>query len=380
MRNNTVCKYYQVNQCKFGSQCKFLHEIPSSKSNQIKTVLSSYEDDQSTKKTIPIITPSTIIESKDIISEMFSLDLSSTSKNICAKFLKGNCIDKDCPRYHGYTDYLIHISYIPCHTYPIISLCEINKEKFASCDNESIKIWKIEDKLKCIGEVPIPKGKIQKMIFSDNKLFITVMLSSTINQNIIIYTLIESSLSSKISSMEAINDLIYFQSMLICFGKDAIEFYKIVNRELMFLKHINIGNEIASVAYVNLCVFCGHSNGQITVLKYDSSDLFKQLSNFKSQNGIVNKMLVKTVNDFSNYLISCSEDKTIKVFNIEKGMCVVFSRAYSFAIDNLFTSVDAEGAELFCLCFKNGLMAILNNDFETLFEIPAHGNNVYKIY
>lgn len=372
---NTVCKYYLVNQCKYGSQCNFLHQ-KSLQTNKIKTVLSSYEDDQLTKKRVPIITPSTVIENKDILFELIALDLSLTTKNRCLKFIQGKCFDEDCPNYHGYSDSLLHISYIPCHTSSIISLCYINKEKFTSCDETSIKVWKIEDKLKCIGECAIPKGKIQKMISSNNKLFIPVIQSEAINENIMIYTLIESSLTSKISSMEVINDLIYFENMLICFGNDSIEFYKIVNKELMFLRHLSISNEITSVTYVNLCVFCGHLNGEITILKYDASDFFKQLSNFKAHNEKINRMLVKTVNDFSNYLITCSDDKSIKVFNIEKGMCVVFSRLYSFAIDNLFITTDEEGNELFCLCFKNGLMGILNNEFETMFEISAHGNNV----
>lgn len=381
MNKTTTCKYYLRNQCKFGANCFYSHDIiPQSAKIPSNTILSSYED-----KLIPqkAISPSlALTSSSENLSDLYSFDAYNTTKpTLCKEFLIKTCSDQNCAYYHGYSDQFLNVSYIPCQESAIVGLCSISKTEFASCDKSTVKIWKIENKAKCIFNHSIEKGNIKKMIAIGNSILFTVHLDKYLTESTIIYLIIKAHLINITSKMPKINEIVFYDNILFCFGSNAIEGYSVYNDSLMFLKSINIANEIVTIATLNNLFFCGHNNGQMTTLQYiqNQNSFFNQVNCMQLHTKHINKLLIKTVDTNSNYLISVSEDKTIKVSNIEKGMIQVFMKMFSNQIENIFTSFNYFEEEVFCLCFDNGCISVLNNSFDSLFEISSHGNKVYSI-
>ena len=128
--------------------------------------LSTYVDSSGKKRNI---IKSTTIE------EMFSeMAINQNGKNACEYFLKGNCRNNNCNKIHGYGGYLINISITDIHNYPITNLVKINENQFISTDSQTMKIYKISDKLECIQSKSIyGGGYIDKVYYINETIFIS---------------------------------------------------------------------------------------------------------------------------------------------------------------------------------------------------------------
>lgn len=103
--------------------------------------------------------------------------------------------------------------------------------------------------------------------------------------------------------------------------------------------------------------------------KFFKEDLCVQI-----HNDSVNIISLKIVNEYTHYLISGSKDKSVKVFNIEKGLIKVAEKNFTVPINNLFLSNDFEGNDIIFVSLENGNISVLSNTFEVIFDINGFNN------
>ena len=80
----------------------------------------------------------------------------------------------------------------------------------------------------------------------------------------------------------------------------------------------NSDNEILCITYSQPGFFvCGHASGLMSLWNPDPKVYLQKTQAQKLHDGAINKILYTKLSDNNNYLISCSSDKTLKIFCIE---------------------------------------------------------------
>lgn len=380
--NSTPCKFFIKGVCKYGSNCKYSHILTSP---NLRNAFTKYSDNTSVT---PLDSPT-----KPLTDDFLSLDISDNKKNICKYFLSGNCTNKNCSFIHGYGDRLINISKIPSHNLPINNILKISENKFLTTDEKSLKIYSIENEIKCIfTNIVRDSGKISKVLYHESFIFIikeyyNETVTNYLDKSVLIVLMGDFKVEISIES-SFVYDMMFFhkEKLLIIFGKDEIEVFNIDytnNNFSSFIKY-PIENAITSSCLVkDNKIVCGLENGYISILKVkkDSSNdkLMNEELNIKVHNKSVNKVVNKYVNDITNYIISSSMDLTVKILNFEKGLTLIFTKEFSFPVVNIFITIDYLSNELFCVAFEDGKISLMNNEFEVLFDIPSHNKSNTKI-
>ena len=162
------------------------------------------------------------------------------------------------------------------------------------------------------------------------------------------------------------NDNLNNNNKFIITKKTEINFNKNFNND----NFINNDNEILCITLAKGFIICGHSNGLMSIWQPDPNNYLKYLQSEKMHNGAINKILCAQLSDNKNYLISCSSDKTIKVYSMEDNKAVLEQKFEEEVMDIKFVK-DFEQNNTFIISLKNGVLKALNEKFEILFDIPS---------
>jgi WD40 repeat protein len=373
-----ICPNFLKGNCRNGNSCALLHAL----TNQNKIAFLNYEDISIPKNQKP----------RDLLEDLTSLnliDLSKESKSkLCKDFLLGNCNDIKCKKLHGYSENFLSRIKIFSHNIPILKLLKISEEKIISADEKSFKIYLIEqDKFQCVKTINIQtefndKIKLTNIFYSNGIIFVTELSTYNNIGKIAVYFKEGNKNINCDSHSSIINDLIYLiNDNLVCtFGNLFIEIYKINNKKdnenFSLLKMIPIPFSINSVLFIMDKFLCGMQNGFLSILSNDETgkNFFKEDTCIQIHNDSVNIILLKIVNEYTHYLISGSKDKSVKVFNIEKGFIKVAEKNFTVPINNIFLSIDFEGNDIIFVSLENGNISVLSNSFEVIFDINGFNN------
>ena len=133
----------------------------------------------------------------------------------------------------------------------------------------------------------------------------------------------------------------------------------------------NSDNEILCIVYSQPGFFvCGHASGLMSLWKPDSQVYLQKAQAQKLHDGAINKILYTKLSDNNNYLISCSSDKTVKVFSIE-GNKVVKAQPFEDEVMDVKLVNDFNKNIVFIISLKNGKLFAMNEEFNPIFEIPS---------
>jgi hypothetical protein len=71
------------------------------------------------------------------------------------------------------------------------------------------------------------------------------------------------------------------------------------------------------------------------------------------------------------YVITCSSDMTLKVFNADENFSIVALKTYEASVNDIFQTADYENNEGFVLSLGNGNLVGVDMGLNTLFTIPS---------
>jgi hypothetical protein len=71
------------------------------------------------------------------------------------------------------------------------------------------------------------------------------------------------------------------------------------------------------------------------------------------------------------YVITCSSDMTLKVFNADENFSTVALKNYEAPVNDIFQTTDYENNEGFVLSLGNGNIVVVDMGLNTLFTIPS---------
>ena len=147
---------------------------------------------------------------------------------------------------------------------------------------------------------------------------------------------------------------------------------KIINND----NNINIINnevtqdEILCTELYNQIIICGHKSGLITLWKPTSGVYLQNQGQQKISDKAINKLLLTKLSDNKDYLILCCGDKTIKILSLENNQ-LVQTFNYEDDVMDIIIANDYDNQIVFILSLKNGLIKVLNEKFEFLFDIES---------
>ena len=79
------------------------------------------------------------------------------------------------------------------------------------------------------------------------------------------------------------------------------------------------------------------------------------------------------------YVITCSSDMTLKVFNAEENFSIVAFKSYEAPINDIFQTFDYEKNECFVLSLGNGNIVGVDMGLNTLFTLPSMFGSIVKL-
>ena len=133
----------------------------------------------------------------------------------------------------------------------------------------------------------------------------------------------------------------------------------------------NSDNEILCIEYSQPGFFaCGHASGLMSLWKPDSQVYLQRTQAQKLHDKAINKILYTKLSDNKNYLISCSSDKTVKVYCFEENN-VVKIQNFEHEVMDIKMVNDFNKNRVFIISLKNGKLFVMNEGFNPLFEIPS---------
>ena len=132
----------------------------------------------------------------------------------------------------------------------------------------------------------------------------------------------------------------------------------------------NNDNEILCIVLAKGFIICGHNSGLRSIWKPEPEVYLKRLQDEKLHNGPINKILYTQLSDNLDYLISCSSDRTIKIYCMESNN-VVLTKTFENEVMDIKNVNDFEKKSIFIVSLKNGALKALNERFDILFDIPT---------
>ena len=141
----------------------------------------------------------------------------------------------------------------------------------------------------------------------------------------------------------------------------------------------NSDNEILCIGYAQIdsnspgFFICGHSSGLMSLWRPDPQQYLQKTHTQMLHNGPINKILFSKLSDNNNYLISCSSDKTVKVYSVA-GNNVVKTENFEDEVMDVRLVNDFNKKSVFIISLKNGKLLAMNENIELLFEIPSRFN------
>ena len=148
-----------------------------------------------------------------------------------------------------------------------------------------------------------------------------------------------------------------------------------INNNNFFNNNINNDNGILCIEYALGFFICGHSSGLMSIWKPDPKVYLKRIQGQNMHNGPINKILYTQLSDKKNYLISCSSDKTIKIFCMDDNS-IMKTVNFNDEVFDVKLVKDFNKKSIFIISLKNGALKALNEIFDFLFDIPSRFNTL----
>lgn len=180
------------------------------------------------------------------------------------------------------------------------------------------------------------------------------------------------------SSLSRINDIIEVEAFIICTGKEFFEVFQFGQNGLCKHKQIAINNseEIVPIKLVKKLFFCGHASGYLSIWKPGSNPFLSCDRSEKIHDGKVNEIAVKIVDECSTFVITCSDDAFLKVFNLESNLKMIFVNKFRAAVLSCVNVVDYEGNDKFVISLGDGSIQCTDANFKVLFDVPSKYGDV----
>ena len=136
----------------------------------------------------------------------------------------------------------------------------------------------------------------------------------------------------------------------------------------------NSDNEINCITLAKGSFFvCGHASGLMSIWKPQPEVYLKFLQSERLHNGPINAILCVQLSNNKNYLISCSSDKTIKIYCMEDNKVEKIINFEDEVMD-IKLAKDFEQNKIFIVSLKDGKLNCYNESFSFIFDIPSRFN------
>lgn len=183
------------------------------------------------------------------------------------------------------------------------------------------------------------------------------------------------------STLTCIYDIIEVDSYVILCGTKMIDIYYL-NLQLKQLEpktSIPTQDDIMSIILLKGKFLCGDSNGSLSLWEPNSGTFLEYKGSTKIHDKAITKIKVKNVNESSNYVITCSLDMNVKIFNFEINMNIIFQKSFGKPVLDLYNVTDFEGRDRFLVSLAGGMVVCVNDVFETVFEIESKNNAEVRV-
>lgn len=183
-------------------------------------------------------------------------------------------------------------------------------------------------------------------------------------------------------SLEKIYDLIEIDGILIATGKGSFEIFQIIGDSLTLKSKIPLQRQddiVTSIQLVDKSFICGHASGELSKWNPGQNPPLTYEQASKIHDGPINKIYLKSTTDV-NFVITCSSDRSIKVFNATNNYSKIKEIILAEEVFNIYETLNAEGQDIFLATLGNGKIKALNDSFEEIAEITSRfgytGNNM----
>ncbi len=89
-------------------------------------------------------------------------------------------------------------------------------------------------------------------------------------------------------------------------------------------------------------------------------------------------MILKSVDENSNYLITSSIDKSVCVINLDSNMSLIEKKVFEESVKDIYNNIDFEGRDNFFVVLSNGKIIVLNDSFNSIYEINTRVNSSFR--
>ena len=127
-------------------------------------------------------------------------------------------------------------------------------------------------------------------------------------------------------------------------------------------------NEILCIELYNKFIICGHKSGIISTWAPTQNVYLQKIGQENISNKGINKILYTKLSDGKEYFVICCADKSIKIYSLESKN-VIKSFDYEDEVMDIKLVTDYDNKNVFIISLKNGLIKVLNFNFEFLFDI-----------
>ena len=415
MFKKNICENYKKGFCLKGDSCPFLHlkfktdeddnmglkgknfvQINWGKKKK-KHFFEELEDIPSKSSKQYLMSDSQKLNDLNKEFENFTLfnevnDENNKKISYCKEFFENKCPFKQCPRFHGYNDNLENITRFTNKDIDrVIKIILINDENFITASKYLIRFYTIKDKFKCKGEVAVNEYEnknieiqnifyIEKIIFTAeynnyNKTISIVMRFENFNEAL--------QKISADSSNKQIGQIIFLkdESLILAFGDIYLEMFRtyVNENKIERIQRIQVEKDFgfSSVILFNREFICGLKNGIIRILtpNKEGNEIFTKRYEIKPHEEEITKLIMLEFDQQTHYFISGSLDKSIKLFNYEKQFCLVYTKNLGEQINNLFLSRDYYQKLLIMVSLITGVIKVLDDKFNEIFDIKGPYNN-----
>ena len=146
----------------------------------------------------------------------------------------------------------------------------------------------------------------------------------------------------------------------------------IINNDnnINIINNQQINDEILCFELYEQFIICGHKSGKLSTWKPNNNTYLQKQGDQNICESSINKILLTKLSDNRDYLILCCGDKTLKIFSFE-GFQVINSLNYEDEIIDIKLANNFDNESVFIISLKNGLLKVLNQNLETIFDISS---------
>lgn len=182
-------------------------------------------------------------------------------------------------------------------------------------------------------------------------------------------------------NLSTIYDIIEVDCYVFLCGTKMIDIYYLDLQLSQIKSHkcLPTQDDVMSIILLKQKIMCGDSNGSLSLWEPNSATFLECKGLSKIHDKAITKLKVKNVNSNSNYIITCSMDMSVKIFNFENNMSNIFQKSFGGPVLDLYNVLDFEGRDRFLVSLGGGMVVCVNDVFETVFEIESKNNSEVRM-